>query len=92
MQQLKEEFILLILAVGEQCKIPISKIAKDNNINIKIDRLFNYVINNKGENPKGFKTIKQFQEFYEIIKRFEFNYTEDIINTFKEENKMAQAL
>lgn len=70
----------------QNCSYPISKKAKDNNINIKIDRLFNYVINNKGENPKDFKTIKQFQEFYEIIERFEFNYTEDIINTFKEEN------
>lgn len=64
---------------------PISEKAKDNNINIMIDRFFNYIINKNEELPKDLN-IEQFQEFYEIIKRFEFNYTEDILNTFKEEN------
>ena len=70
----------------QNCSYPISKKAKDNNINIRIDRFFNYIINNIGEIPKEFKSMEQFQEFYEIIERFEFNYTEDIIKTFRKEN------
>ncbi len=70
----------------QNCSYTMSQKAKDNNINIRIDRFFNYIINNKGEFPKEFKNEEQYQEFYEIIERFEFNYTEDIINTFKEEN------
>ncbi len=30
--------------------------------------------------------MEQFQEFYKIIERLEFNYTEDMINTFKKKN------
>ena len=30
--------------------------------------------------------MEQFQEFYEIIERLEFNYTEDMINTFTKKN------
>lgn len=65
---------------------PILQKAKDNNINIRIDRFFNYIINNKDEIPKEFENMEQFQEFYEIIERLEFNYTEDMINTFKKKN------
>ncbi len=65
---------------------PISKKAKDNNINIMIDRFFIYIINKKGEIPKGFENIEKFNEFYEIIKRLEFNYTEETLKIFKEEN------
>ncbi len=65
---------------------PMSQKAKENNINIKIDRFFNYIMNNKGKLPKDFISIEQFQEFYEIIERFELNYTEDILNTFQEDN------
>ena len=65
---------------------PMSQKAKENNINIKIDRFFNYIMNNKGEFPKDFTNIEQFQKFYEIIERFELNYTEEMLNTFKEEN------
>ncbi|MCI9366240.1 MAG: sigma-70 family RNA polymerase sigma factor [Clostridia bacterium] len=64
----------------------LNSIPKDNNINIKIDRFFNYVINNKDEMPKEFENIEQFQEFYTIIERLEFNYTEDMLNTFKKKN------
>lgn len=71
---------------NQNCSYPISKKSKDNIINIKIDRLFNYIINNKGEIPKEFKNLEQFEEFYAIIERFEFNYTKEILETFEEEN------
>lgn len=60
---------------------PMSKKAKDNNINIRIDRFFNYLINIKGEIPKDVK------ELYKMIEKLELNYTEEIIKTFTEENK-----
>ena len=58
----------------------------DNNINNKIDRLFNLVINNNGEISNDFQNTEDFQEFYKIIERLEFNYTKDILLTFKKEN------
>lgn len=70
----------------QNCIYPMSRNAKDNNINIKIDRFFNYIINNKGESSKDFKNEEQYQEFYNIIERLEFDYTEDILRTFKQEN------
>lgn len=70
----------------QNCLYPMSKKAKDNNINIKIDRFFFYIINNKGEVPKDFKNLEQYQEFYNMLERLEFDYTEDMIKTFKEEN------
>ena len=71
---------------GQKEQYPISSKAKDNNINIKIDRFFIYIINNKGEFPREFKNMEQFEEFYRIIERFELNYTEEILRSFKEEN------
>ena len=65
---------------------PISKKAKDNNINIMIDRFFIYIITKKGKIPKEFANPEKFNKFYEIIKRLEFNYTEDTLKIFKEEN------
>lgn len=65
---------------------PISRIAKENNINNKIDRLFNLVINNNGEISNDFQNTEDFQEFYKIIERLEFNYTKEILMTFKKEN------
>lgn len=59
---------------------PMSKKAKDNNINIRIDRFFNYIINIKGEIPKD------VEEIYNIIEKLELNYTKEIIETFTEEN------
>lgn len=65
---------------------PMSRIAKDNIINIKIDRLFNYIIKNEGEIPKDFNDANQFIEFYNIIKKFELNYTKEVIDIFTDEN------
>lgn len=62
---------------------PISQKAKD----IKIDRFFNLIINNNiSELKKEFKEIQIDQEFYELLIKFEFNYTEEILSTFREEN------
>ena len=62
---------------------PISQKAKD----IKIDRFFKLIINNnKSELKKEFKETQVYQEFYEFLVKFEFNYTEEIIGTFREEN------
>lgn len=62
---------------------PISQKAKD----IKIDRFFNLIINNNiSELKKEFKEIQIYQEFYELLIKFEFNYTEEILSTFREEN------
>ena len=60
---------------------PMSKKAKDNNINIRIDRFFYYIINIKGEIPKD------VEELYKTIEKLELNYTKEIIETFTEENK-----
>ena len=67
---------------------PISKKDKDNNkdINIKIDRLFNYIIYKKGEIPEDFENEEHFNKFYSIIERLEFNYTEHSINIIKNES------
>lgn len=51
-----------------------------------IDRFFNLIINNNGKIPKDFEKIEDFQEFYKIIERLEFNYTKEILMTFKKEN------
>jgi len=70
----------------QNCSYPISKKAKDNNINIRIDRFFNYIINNTGEIPREFANTEQFKEFYKVIERFEFNYTKEMLDSFREEN------
>ncbi len=64
---------------------PMSRIAKDNNINIRIDRFFNYIIKKEKQNPEYFSKSEEI-EFWEIIEKLEFNYTEKMINTFTEEN------
>jgi len=65
---------------------PIDEKIKDNNINIRIDRLFNYIINNNSAFPMEFTNKAKFNEFYEIIKRLELNYTEDVLRFYKDEN------
>lgn len=60
---------------------PMSKKAKDNNINIRRDRFFYYITNIKGEIPKD------VEELYKTIEKLELNYTKEIIETFTEENK-----
>ncbi len=65
---------------------PILQKAKDNNINIRIDKLFNYIINRECEISEEFKTNKDIEEFYEIIERLEFNYTKESIRILNNEN------
>ena len=66
---------------------PISRKAKENNINIRIDRLFNYIINNKGEIPKKeFQNENEYNEFCIILERLEMNYTKDLISIYTEDN------
>ena len=55
---------------------PIYKKVQDNNINIKIDDLFLFIINH---------SEKISNEFYNIIKHLEFNYTTDILSIMKED-------
>lgn len=64
---------------------PISKKAKDNNINIRIDRFFNYIINNYGKNPEKMEE-NQERQFYELLEKLEFNYTKEILDTYTKEN------
>ena len=71
----------------QNCLYPISKKAKGNNINIRIDRLFNYIINNKGKFPEDFENVEQFNEFYRIIEGLEFNYTEELAKILSDDNK-----
>ena len=54
---------------------PIYKKVQDNNINIKIDDLFLFIINNSD---------KISNEFYRIINKLKFNYTTDILSIMQE--------
>lgn len=63
----------------------ISKIAKENNINNKIDRLFNYIINNEEIEIEEFTKEKEF-EFKRILQELELNYTKEMLETFRKEN------
>ena len=66
---------------------PMSRKAKENNINIRIDRFYNYIINNKSEIlKKEFQNENEYNEFCIILKRLELNYTKDMISTFTKEN------
>lgn len=66
---------------------PHYKIVEDNNINIKIDRIFNYIINNTGENLKDFPG-EQLNEFRDLLYKLEFNYTKEQIKMITEENQV----
>lgn len=57
---------------------------KEKDINIKIDRLFNCII--KREVSDQFSSAEDYYEFFNIIERLEFDYTEDNMKIFKEEN------
>lgn len=72
----------------EQNKIgPISKSAQYINIDYqKMDRLFKYLINKGGQLPEEFINEQNYLEFYEIIKRLEFDYTKEMINSFQDNN------
>ena len=55
---------------------PMYKKVQDNNININKDDLFNYIINYDGKIEK---------DFYKIIERLEFNYTEEMLVILRED-------
>lgn len=69
----------------QDCLYPISRKAKDNNINIKIDRFFHYIIKKEEQNPEKF-TEDEERQFFKVLERLEFNYTEKMIAFFSEEN------
>ena len=57
-----------------------------NNISInKIDRLFNYIINNKDEFPAEFSKV-DFNEIYNLLNKYEMLYTEDALQYIAGEN------
>lgn len=62
-----------------------SQKGQDNNINIKIDRFFNYIIKKESENPENM-TLDQEVRFMELLEKLELNYTEELINIFTKEN------
>lgn len=64
---------------------PKYKNVQDNNINIRIDRLFNYIINNKSEFPNELKECNM-QDVYNILNQFEMLYTEEIISHYTSAN------
>lgn len=64
---------------------PIDEKVKYNNINIRIDRFFNFIIKRKGKNPEKM-TDEQQMQFFKIMQMLEFNYTEEILKTITKEN------
>ena len=60
----------------QNSQYPIDEKVKENIININIDDLFLFIINN---------SEKISNEFYSIIKHLEFNYTTDILSIMKED-------
>ena len=58
---------------------------QDNNIKIKIDRFFIYLIKNEKQNPEKMTKDEEIG-FKELLKKFEFDYTEELINIFAGEN------
>ena len=56
-----------------------------NNINIRIDRFFNYIIRKESKNPETM-TTDQLNELLQILDKLEFNYTEELISIFTKEN------
>ena len=64
---------------------PMYKNVQYNNINIRIDRLFNYIINNKGEMPKEL-FCANMDHVYEVLDKFEMLYTEEILANYTQAN------
>ena len=57
-----------------------------NNINInKIDRLFNYILNNKQEFPEEFSKV-DFSKIYTLLDKYEMLYTNECIQYITREN------
>ncbi|MBP3254988.1 MAG: helix-turn-helix domain-containing protein [Clostridia bacterium] len=69
----------------QNCLYPMSKKTQYNNINIRIDRFFNYIIKEKKQNPEKFSK-EEDKEFKDIITELEFNYNEDSIKIIKDDN------
>lgn len=65
---------------------PISKKAKDNNINIKIDRLYNYIINRDEKIINEFNSQEDVSEFYSILQMLDFLYTKEMMKSFTNDN------
>lgn len=58
---------------------------QDNNINIKIDRFFLYLINKEHKNPEKM-TKDEERSFKELLEKYELNYNQEQISFFTEEN------
>lgn len=71
----------------ENKQYPISRKAKDINLRNRIDKLFNFIINKKGEYPKEeFSSIDEYKKLCLILEDIEMNYTEEMISIFTNEN------
>ena len=57
----------------------------DNNINNKIDRLFNYILDNEKEVPEEFINV-EYNEIIVALKRYEMLYSKDSIDYMSKEN------
>ncbi len=64
---------------------PIGRNDKDNNINIRMDRFFNYIIGIEVNNSENL-TLKEQREFFELLQVLELNYTNEVISIFTNEN------
>ena len=56
-----------------------------NNINIKIDRFFNFIINKEKQNPENFNKSQEL-EFFDLLEKLELNYTENLLKIFTKDN------
>ena len=65
---------------------PIDEKVKENNINIKIDRFFYFIINKEREDPEKLTRVQKL-ELYELLEKLELNYTKEILQIITEENK-----
>jgi len=57
----------------------------DNNINNKIDRLFNYILSKENEIPKEFEDV-EYDEIIIALKRYDMYYSKENIEYMQEEN------
>lgn len=65
---------------------PIHQKGKDINIDIRIDRLFNYYINKDEKILDFFNSKNELYEFYNWIERLEFDYTKESLTILSEDN------
>ncbi len=65
---------------------PIDEKVKENNINIRIDRFFNFIINKEAEDPEKLSRVQAI-ELYELLEKLELNYTKEFLKIITEENK-----